>query len=58
MSRALADTSVFIAGESGRPLDVSRIPDEVAVWVVTIAELRAGVLAATDLSRRAARLRT
>lgn len=53
---ALLDTSVLIARESGRPLDTDRLPDETAVSVVTIAELQAGVLAATDTATRARRL--
>lgn len=57
-SRGLLDTSVFIAAESGRPLDQERIPDEVSVCVVTVAELRAGVLAATTSRVRARRLAT
>jgi predicted nucleic acid-binding protein len=57
-AQALADTSIFIAQESGRPLDRAAIPDEVAVSVVTIGELRAGVLAATDVRTRDRRLRT
>lgn len=58
MSRGLADTSLFIARESGRPLDVAALPDELAVSVVTIGELRAGVLAATETEVRARRLAT
>ena len=46
MSDGLADTSVFIAHESGRPLRVEALPDRLAVSVITIGELRAGVLAA------------
>ena len=57
MSRGLLDTSVFIARE-GRELDPARIPDEVSVSVVTYGELRAGVLAATDLTVRSRRLST
>ena len=57
-SRAIADTSIFIADESGRPLDIGVFPDELAVSVITIGELRAGVLAANDLSVRDRRLRT
>ena len=52
MSRGLADTSVFIAAESGGPLRVTTVLDELAVSVITIGELRAGVLAATDLETR------
>ena len=56
--RGLLDTSVFIAAESGRPLDEAGIPDETAVSVVTLAELQAGVLAAADVEVRARRLAT
>ena len=58
MTRGLADTTVFIARESGRPLDVAALPDELAVSVITIAEPRAGVLAAADLATRDRRLTT
>lgn len=58
MSRAVADTSVFIARESGRPLDLDAVPDELAISVVTVGELRAGVLAAEDSSTRVRRLDT
>lgn len=51
-------TSVFIAQESGRQLDVSLLPDEVATTVVTVAELNLGVLAATSADVRAQRLAT
>lgn len=54
----LLDTSVLIASESGRELDRDAIPDEVAVSVVTVAELQAGVLAAKDVETRARRLAT
>jgi predicted nucleic acid-binding protein len=57
-SRGLLDTSVFIANETGRPLDVGRLPDQVAISVVTLAELNAGVLAAKDVETRALRLAT
>jgi predicted nucleic acid-binding protein len=56
--KGLLDTSVFIALESGRPLDEQRIPDGTAVSVVTLAELQAGVLAAVDVDVRARRLAT
>jgi hypothetical protein len=52
------DTSVFIATESGRQLDEALIPDELATTVVTLAELHAGVLAATTSDIRAQRLAT
>ena len=54
--RALLDTSVFIAREQRRPL--GPLPEEVGVSVVTISELRYGVLAAADHSTRAIRLDT
>jgi len=41
MTRAIADTSVFIAREAGRPL--GDLPDEIAVSVITTAELELGV---------------
>jgi predicted nucleic acid-binding protein len=56
VSRASADTSVFIARETGRPL--GDLPDEIAVSVVTAAELELGVLRAADARTRAVRLAT
>lgn len=56
MTRAIADTSVFIGREAGRPL--SDLPDEIAVSVVTAAELEVGVLRASDDRTRATRLAT
>ena len=58
MTRGLADTSVFIARESGRELDEAALPDELAISVITIGELRAGVLVAEDLRTRDRRLGT
>jgi predicted nucleic acid-binding protein len=58
VTRGLADTTVFIAHELGRPLDTSALPDELAVSVITIGELRAGVLAAGTVEIRDRRLRT
>ena len=55
-SRALLDTSVFIARESARR--IGRIPDESTVSVVTLAELHLGVLMAETRNIRAVRLRT
>ena len=57
-ARGLLDTSVFIASESGRALDADRLPHEIAISAVTIAELHAGVLAARDVDTRARRLAT
>jgi predicted nucleic acid-binding protein len=58
VTRALADTSLFIARESGRPLHVDALPDELAVSVITVGELRAGILAASDVVTRDRRLGT
>src|SRR5947209_6198772 len=58
MSIGLLDTSVFIARESDRRIDVDLLPDESAVSVVTFAELRWGVLMAVDDESRARRLDT
>lgn len=57
MSRGLLDTSIFIARESRR-VELGSLPDEVAVSVITYAELRAGVLAASDVTTRSRRLTT
>lgn len=57
-ARGLLDTSVFVAGESGRPLAVERLPDAAAISAVTVAELHVGVLAARDVDTRARRLAT
>lgn len=58
IGRGLLDTSVFIAQETRRSIDVGSLPAEIFVSVVTIAELEAGVLAAADSSTRALRLDT
>jgi predicted nucleic acid-binding protein len=50
------DTSVFVAGESGRPL--GPLPDEAAISAITVAELYLGVLMADDPDVRATRLAT
>ena len=54
--QAILDTSVFIAREQERPL--GDLPDEVAVSVVTLSELRHGVLAAPGHEQMAQRLST
>ncbi len=58
MTDGVADTSIFIANESGRALRADDLPDRLAVSVITIGELRAGVLAATDVDTRDRRLAT
>jgi predicted nucleic acid-binding protein len=57
VSRALLDTSIFIAREQERPL-TRALPDRVAVSVVTLAELEVGVLVAHEDDVRAQRLST
>ena len=56
MRRAIADTSVFVAQETERTL--GELPEQIAVSVVTAAELELGVLRATDTEVRATRLAT
>lgn len=56
MNRAIADTSIFVARESGRAL--GQIPEEIAVSVITAAELELGVLRASSDAARATRLST
>jgi len=57
-SAGLADTSLFIAQESGRHFSVAAVPMRCYVSVVTAAELEAGLLVAGDIEARAARLAT
>jgi predicted nucleic acid-binding protein len=54
---ALADTSIFLALEQNRPFS-GPPPKAVAVSVITVGELRLGVLAAADGPTRARRLET
>jgi predicted nucleic acid-binding protein len=54
---ALADTSLFIALEQDRPRS-GPSPASIAVSVITVGELRLGVLAAADGPTRARRLET
>lgn len=58
MKRGLADTSLFIARETGRSIDAAALPEEIGVSVITVGELRAGVLAAADVDTRDRRLAT
>ncbi|HEY4823590.1 MAG TPA: PIN domain-containing protein [Solirubrobacteraceae bacterium] len=57
MSRAVLDTSVLIAREQGRSLE-HPLPNDVAISVISIAELELGVLMARDAGTRGRRLRT
>jgi predicted nucleic acid-binding protein len=56
LNKAIADTSVFIAQETGREL--GDLPEKIAVSVITVAELELGVLRAADPKDRSARLST
>jgi hypothetical protein len=56
LSRAIADTSVFVAQEAGREL--GELPEQIAVSVITAAELELGVLRAGESDTRATRLAT
>ncbi len=52
----ILDTSVFVAREQGRPLGA--LPAQGMLSVVTLAELRVGVLVASEPAVRAQRMRT
>lgn len=54
----LLDTSVFIAAEEGRPLREEALPESAVISIITVAELRAGVLGASDIEVRDRRLAT
>ncbi len=54
----LVDTSVLVAVEKGRSLREDALPERSAVSIVTVAELRAGVLAAPDIESRDRRIVT
>jgi predicted nucleic acid-binding protein len=56
LSRAIVDTSVFIAQESG--LEPGNLPEKLAVSVITAAELELGVLRAKDPDVLATRVAT
>ncbi len=58
LNAGLVDTSVFVAREVGRPVAMDLMPRDVVVSVVTVAELRAGVLSAEHRAERALRLST
>ena len=54
----LLDTSVLVATEEGRPLRADALPGSAAISIVTVGELRAGILAAPDIPSRDRRLYT
>lgn len=57
-TRGLLDTSVYIAAESGRPLDRAALPEISYVSAITAAELEVAVHLAPDATTRAQRLKT
>ena len=54
----LLDTSAVIASEERRPLNEEGLPAETVISIITVAELRAGVLGASDIETRDRRLAT
>ena len=58
MTRGLLDTNIFISLELGRSINSQMIPDELAISVITLAELEFGVYSATDQQTRAKRMAT
>ena len=54
----LFDTSIFIAQETGRRIDRTHVPPTSLISIITIGELRSGVLSASDVTTRANRLET
>lgn len=54
----LLDTSVFIAWETARALDVAAMPDDLSLSVVTLAELHMGIYSARDTETRGRRMTT
>lgn len=56
MRPVLLDTSVFIAHETGRPIAAATDEWDVRACPVVMAELKAGVLQATDAQTRLRRL--
>ena len=58
MTRGLLDTNIFISLELGRSVNRQMIPDELAISVITLAELEFGIYSATDQQTRAKRMAT
>ena len=54
----LLDTSVIVALELGQSVDRTLVPTNFQISVITIAELQAGIHAASDTEERAARMAT
>jgi predicted nucleic acid-binding protein len=58
VSLGLLDTSAVIASEEDRFLNENALPMETVISIITVAELRAGVLSARDVETRDRRLAT
>lgn len=58
VTNGLLDTSVLIGVEAGRSMNTEALPMKLATSVITLAELRTGVLTAATSSERAIRLRS
>jgi predicted nucleic acid-binding protein len=56
VSRGLVDTSVFTATAARRALETSQLPDELAISVITVGELRAALLLGDDYALQDRRL--
>ena len=54
----LLDSSIFIAGESGRPINRAGLPTHSVTSVITAGELETGIHLAPDAETRADRLST
>jgi predicted nucleic acid-binding protein len=54
----LLDTSVLVAAESGRALQIEALPETAATSIVTLSELRAGIHLAPDVESRDRRIAT
>jgi predicted nucleic acid-binding protein len=54
----LLDTSALIAAEEGRSIREEGLPENAVISIITVAELRAGILAASDIKSRDRRLST
>jgi predicted nucleic acid-binding protein len=54
----LLDTSVLVAAETGRDLRTEAFPETASTSIVTVAELRVGIHAATDVETRDRRIAT
>jgi predicted nucleic acid-binding protein len=54
----LLDTSVLVAAEEDRPLRAEALPESAAISIITVGELRAGILSAPDIQSRDRRLYT